>query len=115
MIFSAKKNRAPFLSAESWAQAALATYMQQTFKLSSPPKPASVDITFDNDNSADIEVNDIGTMPDWFAPPVIANAVTKESGQPAEPNPPVPTDDPNLGTLDPSPPPPAVPSGGSTT
>ncbi|KAL2038570.1 hypothetical protein N7G274_008618 [Stereocaulon virgatum] len=117
------------LNAESWAQAAMATYLQQTFNLSSPPKPASqrpgflkpgfkrpapVDATNDNDNSADLEVNDLDAMPDWFAPPVIANALTKGSGQQPEPNPPVPTDDPKQEMLDPSPPPPEVPTGGNT-
>lgn len=79
--------------------------MQKTFNLPSPPKPPPSDNN-DDDNSAEIEVNALDRMPDWFAPPVLANAARKGSGRQPEANPPVPTDDPLLETLDPSPPPP---------
>lgn len=92
----------------------MAIYIQKTFNQASPPGPKKKVASSDKnkvkvipkDNSANLEVHALESMPDWFAPPVLPNAAKKNSGQQPEPNPPVPTDDPLLEMLDPSPDPP---------
>ena len=69
-------------AAEWWNQGTMAIYLRQTFRLSSPPKLASLDVTYENEN---------------FAPPVVAIALTKDAGQQPEPNPPVPEGRPETG------------------
>ena len=69
-------------NAESWAQAAMAIYIQQTFSLSNPPVPqqqASADIQalFSNTTFVDdIEEQFFDSAPDWFNPPVANDSST---------------------------------------
>lgn len=65
------------INAESWAQAAMAMYLQQTFNLASPPVPKEyAPANIQNDSSVmaidngDLEEIFLDQMPDWFAPPV---------------------------------------------
>ena len=65
-------------NAESWAQAAMACYVMQTFKLKKPPVPmsqASIAIQMAVGNiSDDIEEKFFDTAPDWFDSPVRLDA-----------------------------------------
>lgn len=69
------------INAESWAQAAMAMYLQQTFGLKSPPVPreyAPTDVQSDPSvmgiDNGDLEETFLDQMPDWFAPPVVQGA-----------------------------------------
>lgn len=66
------------MNAESWAQAAMAMYLQQTFNLKSPPVPRPEDKNSESGlMSADngpLEEGFLDEMPDWFAPPVVQGA-----------------------------------------
>lgn len=69
------------LNAESWAQAAMAMFVQQTFNLDLPPVPkgsVSAEVQshlsilgISNQTLKSIVLNQ---MPDWFAPPVVQGA-----------------------------------------
>lgn len=65
-------------NAESWAQAAMACYVMQTFNLKTPPVPksqASIDIQMAVGNvTDDIEEKFFDTAPDWFDSPVALDA-----------------------------------------
>ncbi|KAL8725073.1 MAG: hypothetical protein Q9166_007584 [cf. Caloplaca sp. 2 TL-2023] len=67
-------------NAESWAQAAMAMYVQRTFSLSNPPVPqsqAAADVKALLSNTTfvdDIEEQFFASAPDWFAPPVATDA-----------------------------------------
>lgn len=69
------------INAESWTQAAMAMYLQQTFGLKSPPVPkeyAPADVQSDLSvmgiDNGDLEETFLDQMPDWFAPPVAQGA-----------------------------------------
>ena len=68
------------LNAESWAQAAMAMYLQQTFNLKSPPVPQPenpiIDSSLMSHDTGPLEEGFLDEMPDWFAPPVAQDAPT---------------------------------------
>lgn len=70
-----------FRTAESWAQAAMAIYVQRTLDLKNPPAPpkqAAADIqeSFKDKSFDDMEENFLEEMPDWFLPPVARDSPT---------------------------------------
>lgn len=69
------------LNAESWTQAAIAMYVQQTFNLKVPPVPieyAPPDVSSDPSimkiDHRDFKELFLDRMPDWFVPPVVQGA-----------------------------------------
>ena len=73
-----KNTQVARLNAESWAQAAMAMYLQQTFNLNSPPVlkeyAATNDSVVATINGDDFTEGYLEQMPDWFVPPIAQDA-----------------------------------------